>query len=155
MNIKDVKLGSVVLDNDSLDWLQVRSKKVLDFVNKNWESRFKGIVLTENYLSSFFSDLEPSYESESIIKYKLFKNGQMGKCMATFFGFYDHKDDPHFILSSILPEYNGTIQFNDGNDPFKGFYNLKNNKRTYVKYVHELQNIFDSLIEYNKCTKRL
>jgi hypothetical protein len=153
MNNNNVKLSSIVWDKDSLDWFQVRSMKGLDYVNKNWETRFVGIDLTENNISLFFSDLEPTYESESIIKYRLFKNEQMLKCLASFYSFYNRKDDPHFIPYSILTENNIAIQFNAGNELFKGFYRLKNNRRTYVKYVHELQNIFDSLIEYNKCTK--
>lgn len=143
MNNKHVKLGSVVWDKDSSDWFQVQNSEVLDLVNKNWEARFTGIPLTENYISSFFSDLEPSYESESRIKYKLFKERQMGKCMATFYGFFTHKDDPYFISNPLSAKHNCVIQFNAGNDPFNGFYKLKNNKRTYVKYVHELQNIIE------------
>jgi hypothetical protein len=155
MNNNNVKLGSIVFDKESLTWFQVNNCEVLDRINRNWDSNFSGLPITENNISLFFSDLEPCYESESIIKYKLFKNDRTVKCMATFFGLYDYKDEPHFIPFSMSPEENAIIQFGDGNDPFKRFYHLKNTKRIYVKYVHELQNIFDSLIEYNKCTKRL
>jgi hypothetical protein len=150
-SISKLYLGSLIYDIEQSDWFQIRDTETLQYVIENWGKLFKGIELTYNVISTFFSDFLPSYDSSYSIKYSLFRNEDGTLSLASFYGIYEKNEIvfKNFDLSDMdLPNkrHLPIIQYFAGVDVFKDFYCLRNQKRIHLKYVHELFNLIDFVV---------
>ena len=55
-------------------------------------TQFSSVPLSENCISTFFIDLEPSFFNGSTIKYSLFEDEQLTKLKTIFYGKFFNND---------------------------------------------------------------
>jgi len=142
-----IKVGSVVLSHEISDWTQIRDIPFLYYVYTNWGKLFNGLPITENRIAFFFRDFIHSPDTNTGFKYKLFKDGPYSKLIATFYGeFSVDYDSP--INNTLISEGKKPIEYlGDFYDPFTNFFYEKNGRRINLKYIHEIQNLVDNLLD--------
>jgi hypothetical protein len=123
-SLNSINRGSIVFDKADSEWFQIRNQQILKYVKENWNRKFKGVNLSENNISMFFSDLTLEYHNGSTFKYVL-KDDKSSELVQEF-----------FVL--ISPDH-------DVFDYYDDFYCFKNGNEIHMNYVHELDNFINSL----------
>jgi len=123
-SLNSVNIGSIVSDKAKAYWFQIRNQQILNYVKDSWHTKFEGVKLSEDNISLFFSDLSPEYHNESTFKYVL-RDDNSSERIQEFFVF-------------ISPDHD---LFNNYDD----FYCFKNGQKIHMKWVHELDNLINSL----------
>lgn len=150
--IRNFKIGSFIYDKVTRQEFMIHDLKDLGRVATNWGESYKGIRITIDNFMYYFSDLIPEYIVEPVYftrfktKYRFFRltyDSHSTRPTIVFYACLNEKYKGYFCNDWI----SDNVQITSYNicNPFKYIYCIRNGKRLRLKFIHEIQNVLNSI----------